>query len=102
MYPFHLKINVTIAGILSIWHGLKLFRPGTLNIWPLQRIFGRKDFFQLFFNESNVKHFFTDSKLSQIMTEHGKFKSYLCKLKLTDSDICSCGQDAETAKHLLL
>ena len=42
------------------------------------------------------------SKLSQIITEHGKFKSYLYKFKLTDSDIYSSGRDVETAKHVLL
>ena len=36
------------------------------------------------------------------MTGHGKFKSYLRKFKLADSNICSCGQDAETAEHVLL
>ena len=47
------------------------------------------------------KIFFNDSKLSQIITEHDKFKSYLHKFKLTDSDICTCGQDVENIKHVL-
>ena len=44
----------------------------------------------------------TDFKLSQTIMRHGKLKMYFYKFKLTDSDICSCGQDVETAKHVLL
>ena len=36
------------------------------------------------------------------MTMHVKFKCYLCTFKLTDIDIYSCGQDTETAEHVLL
>ena len=61
-----------------------------------------KRFFFNCFQRLKCKTFFADSKGSQIIAGHGKFKRYLCKLKLTDDDICSCGQDVKTAQHVLL
>ena len=61
-----------------------------------------KRFFSTIFQQLKWKTFFTGYTLSQIKTGHGKFKSYLYKFKLTDNDICSCVQDVETEKYVLL
>ena len=45
-----------------------------------------KRFFPTIFQRLKSKTFFTDSKLSQIITRHDKFKNYLCEFMLTDSD----------------
>jgi ribonuclease HI len=40
--------------------------------------------------------------LSQFLTNHGKFRSYLYKMKKTSSPTCSCPERAvQTAKHLM-
>lgn len=44
-----------------------------------------------------------DNFYAQIFTGHGGFNSYLFRFKLTDSPLCSCGEDvSQSVQHLLL
>ncbi|GFX60874.1 RNase H domain-containing protein [Trichonephila clavipes] len=61
-----------------------------------------KRFFPTIYRRLQCKKFVTDFKLSQILTGHRNFNSYLSRFNLIGSDICSCGQDAETVEHVLL
>ncbi|GFT14456.1 hypothetical protein TNCV_4004261 [Trichonephila clavipes] len=61
-----------------------------------------KTYFPTIYQRLKCKKFFNDFKLSQILAEHGHFKSYLSRFNLIGSDICFCGQDAETVEHVLL
>ncbi|GFS77260.1 hypothetical protein TNCV_3758461 [Trichonephila clavipes] len=60
-----------------------------------------KRFFPTIYQRLKSKNFVTDFKLSQILTGHGNFNSYLSRFNLIGSDICSCGQDAEVVEHVL-
>jgi len=40
--------------------------------------------------------------LTQFLTNHGKFRSYLHKMKKTSSSTCNCSEQAvQTARHLM-
>ena len=91
----------TNAKCLSIWRWLETVSAWNFEYLASSKALRTKRFFLTIFQRLKCKTFFTDSKLSQIMTGHSKFKSYLCKFKLTDSDICPCGQDAETVEQVL-
>ena len=77
--------------IVSAWNSKYLASSKTL--WT-------KRFSPIIFQRLKYKIFFTDSKLSEIITLHGKFKNYSCKFKT--ADICSCGEDVKTVEHVLL
>lgn len=50
----------------------------------------------------NRKHGDIDYFITQVLTGHGCFNSYLCKIKKLDSPQCSlCGAESDDAKHTL-
>lgn len=50
-----------------------------------------------------IKNIRLDNYISQILTGHGGFKSYLFRFNLSDSPFCSCGEDVpQSVQHLLL
>jgi hypothetical protein len=40
--------------------------------------------------------------ITQYLSGHGSFNSYLNRFKISDSDICDCGQSDETPLHIIL
>jgi hypothetical protein len=47
-------------------------------------------------------HFFTTFELTQVLTNHGKFNSYLKRFNIRDDEGCGkCGADKEDVKHII-
>ena len=73
-------INLLVSVMLSNFKHLTWLE--TVSAWNSEylassKALWTKSFFPTIFQQLKCKTFFTDSKLSQIITGHGKFKSYL-------------------------
>ncbi|GFY00871.1 hypothetical protein TNCV_3542451 [Trichonephila clavipes] len=95
-------INLLMSLPLSHWKHLAWEK--TVSSWntkfltSLKTLWTKKFFPTIYQRLKCKKKNVTDFKLSQILTGHG----YLSRFNLIGSDICSCGQDAETAETVLL
>ncbi|GFV86908.1 RNase H domain-containing protein [Trichonephila clavipes] len=92
-------VNLLMSVSLSHWKHLAWER--TVSSWNTEllaspKALWTKRFFPTIYQRLKCKSFVTNFKLSQILTGHGNFNSYLSGFNLIGSDICSCGQDAET------
>lgn len=61
-----------------------------------------KRFFPTILKRLKYKHFSTDFKLTQVLTGHGSFNSYLFRFNLATSGLCACGDADEDVEHFLL
>ena len=62
----------------------------------------RNLFFPTIYSRFDSKYLFPNFILTQFLTGHGKFKTYLVRFKLIlDTDICLCKESVQTASHFL-
>ncbi|GFX79713.1 uncharacterized protein TNCV_2746321 [Trichonephila clavipes] len=62
-----------------------------------------KKFFPTINKRLSCHHFYTNYKLTQFLTGHGNFKSYLNKFNLTPSSFCDCNIGGEeNVEHVIL
>lgn len=74
----------------------KLFYEET-EIGNIKNFFPQYDNLRYFLQRANLSY-----KYVQFLTEHGKFKAYLNRFKITDNSDCSCGDGVrQTAQHLI-
>ncbi|XP_054715555.1 uncharacterized protein LOC129225035 [Uloborus diversus] len=59
-------------------------------------------FFPTVFHRQQCSYFSTNFKLSQFLTGHGNFKSYLFRFGISPNLLCDCGVGEQSAEHVLL
>ena len=63
---------------------------------------GSNETFREFFPETIPKYVKPNFHNMQFFSNHGHFGQYLARINVREDDLCSCGNDSQDAKHLLL
>jgi len=107
-FPPSLPITTFITKLTQYINQIKKhFKTVTVNEWQnIWRTTPNASQTKLFFpsisDKLSLKTLRPNNILTQFLSGHGNFGSYLKRFKLSDTDICNCGSAQETPLHVIL
>jgi ribonuclease HI len=100
-------LSESIYNSFSLSYAKRHFKTVTVNEWQniwrtTSNASQTKSFFPSISDRLALKTLRPNYVLTQFLSGHGNFGSYLKRFKLRDSDICDCGLAQETPLHVIL
>ncbi len=101
-----LDISESIYNFFPLSFAKSYYRFKTMKMWEelwKNSVNGSitKQFFPSVSDRMKIKHLILNFKLTQYLTGHGNFKTYLHRFKLIINNICDCDKDSETIHHII-
>ena len=101
-----LNANQSIYNYIPMSFAKRHFKTITLNEWEISwksttKASQTKQFFPMIRDRLELKELLPNYIISQYLSGHGDFKSYLKRFNISNSDVCDCGQSIETPNHII-
>jgi ribonuclease HI len=103
----NIDISESIYNLFPLSFAKRHFHSVTVNEWEKQwkstsKASQTKQFFPSISDRLCVQHLKPNFILTQYLSGHGSFNSYLNRFKLRESDLCDCGLSIESPLHVIL